>query len=550
MQKTFVLMGLESAGKSTLFNLLTESIASDERNFRGSTVVCREGFIKQVGIGLVDSPGIRFESDSETTKLALGALSQHDGIILVLRATHAQQEWQSLCRLIPAGTKNLIILMTFPDKVIIGLNEVAKYLEEVSGAPVMSLNARETDSNVRQQVLQLLVHSKPTPSADALTCHKMPVINLLTAHPRETIFEHRWMGPPAAIMSLFLLFAVPVWVAWLLSDFIQPVIDDAMIQPVQNITTHWPGFLKALFVGNYGLLSLGLYSFIWAFPVVVLIGVSLSLTDDSGLKERITATLDPVLRKLGLTGQDLIPVLSGFGCNVVAVFQSRSCSRCTRQSCISLISFGSACSYQTGATLSLFNAAHQPWLFIPYLSLLFITGVIHTRLWNPSLKADLNQRLTELTWLQWPRWRNVTWMLKNILRQFMTQAMPLFLMICIVAGILDYAGVTRWLSESMAPLLHLFKLPAALMPGIIFSLLRKDGLMVLNQGGGSLIQSLSSSQLLLLVWLASTLTACLVTILTIAREINWRFAAGIAGKQALTSLAVALGISLIFMYGA
>ncbi|WP_410315254.1 nucleoside recognition domain-containing protein, partial [Klebsiella pneumoniae] len=106
---------------------------------------------------------------------------------------------------------------------------------------------------------------------------------------------------------------------------------------LENITTNWPDFLKALFVGNYGLFSLGLYSFVWAFPVVVLIGLSLSLTDDSGLKERITATLDPWLRKVGLSGQDLIPVLSGFGCNVVAVFQSRSCSRCTRHACISMI---------------------------------------------------------------------------------------------------------------------------------------------------------------------------------------------------------------------
>ncbi|MFV1191173.1 ferrous iron transporter B, partial [Klebsiella pneumoniae] len=80
-------------------------------------------------------------------------------------------------------------------------------------------------------------------------------------------------------------------------------------------------------------------------------------------------------------------------------------------------------------------------------------------------------------------------MLKNILRQFITQAMPLFLIICSVAGMLDYAGITRWVSETTAPLLHLFKLPAELMPGIIFSLLRKDGLMVLNQDGGSLIQS-------------------------------------------------------------
>ncbi|MFW8418204.1 GTPase, partial [Klebsiella pneumoniae] len=53
--QSFVLTGLESAGKSTLFNFLTESAASDERNFRGSTVVCREGVIKDADINLVDT---------------------------------------------------------------------------------------------------------------------------------------------------------------------------------------------------------------------------------------------------------------------------------------------------------------------------------------------------------------------------------------------------------------------------------------------------------------------------------------------------------------
>uniref|UniRef100_UPI001BD0F8C6 GTPase n=1 Tax=Klebsiella pneumoniae TaxID=573 RepID=UPI001BD0F8C6 len=61
--QSFVLMGLESAGKSTLFNILTESAASDERNFRGSTVVCREGLINDAGICLVDTPGTEESPD-------------------------------------------------------------------------------------------------------------------------------------------------------------------------------------------------------------------------------------------------------------------------------------------------------------------------------------------------------------------------------------------------------------------------------------------------------------------------------------------------------
>ncbi|MDQ3247741.1 MAG: ferrous iron transporter B, partial [Chloroflexota bacterium] len=112
-----------------------------------------------------------------------------------------------------------------------------------------------------------------------------------------------------------------------------------------------------------------------------------AICDETGIKDRITAALDAPLRRIGLNGRDLVPVLSGFGCNVVAVFQSRACSRCTRQSCVSLIAFGSACSYQIGASLSLFGSAQAPWLFLPYLLLLFVVGAIHTRLWHRALAA-------------------------------------------------------------------------------------------------------------------------------------------------------------------
>lgn len=133
---------------------------------------------------------------------------------------------------------------------------------------------------------------------------------------------------------------------------------------------------------DYGMISLGLYSFIWAFPVVFLIGVSVAVTEKSGLKDRITDSLDGWMRKIGLNGKDLIPVLSGFGCNVLAVFQSRTCSSCTRKACASMISFGSACSYQIGASLSIFSSGGKPWLFFPYMLVLVIAGAIHTRLWN------------------------------------------------------------------------------------------------------------------------------------------------------------------------
>ena len=52
--QSFVLMGLESAGKSTLFNILTESAASDERNFRD-----RPLYVGKVSLMMQDSRLIR-----------------------------------------------------------------------------------------------------------------------------------------------------------------------------------------------------------------------------------------------------------------------------------------------------------------------------------------------------------------------------------------------------------------------------------------------------------------------------------------------------------
>ena len=79
--------------------------------------------------------------------------------------------------------------------------------------------------------------------------------------------------------------------------------------------------------------------------------------------------------KVGPTRADIIPVLEGFGCNAAAVSQAASqCHQCTKAQCMSLISFGSSCSYQIGATLSIFNVAQRSWLFVPYLILVFLGG--------------------------------------------------------------------------------------------------------------------------------------------------------------------------------
>ena len=108
-----------------------------------------------------------------------------------------------------------------------------------------------------------------------------------------------------------------------------------------------------------------------------------------------------------------------------------------------------------------------------------------------------------------------------------------------------YVGLLDRLAGVIAPLLALFGLPATVAPGIIFSIVRKDGLLILNQGEGALLATLTAGQILILVYLASTLTACMVTLWTIRKELGARYALLLAGRQALTALVSTLLLAVV-----
>lgn len=112
---------------------------------------------------------------------------------------------------------------------------------------------------------------------------------------------------------------------------------------------------------------------------------------------------------------------------------------------------------------------------------------------------------------------------------------------------MNILSLLHWLAM---PILYLFSLPVDAAPGLIFSFIRKDGLLILNEGQGSLLMEMPLSQIFILVYLASTLSACLVTLFTIGKELGWRTSLSIGGKQMLTSVVSAAilagGLHFIF----
>ncbi|KAG2870450.1 hypothetical protein PC115_g25120, partial [Phytophthora cactorum] len=258
-----VLVGFESAGKSALFRGLTGRDTGEESNVRGSTVTVRRAALPEQQLELVDTPGIRLKDDSVTTMLALKQLAAGDTVVMVVRGTDVVQELPLLLGMLDVTGKNAVLVLTFADKCGPGLMAQVDYCRKGLGISVLPFNTREMDGNAQGLLCRAIVAARPMKRHLQLESPPdSPVIE-----PQTTMFEHKVWGRFAALTALILLFAVPVYVAYLFSGWVQPLADVWILEPLDRMTVGLWYPLQAMMLGDYGMISLGLYSFIWAFPV-------------------------------------------------------------------------------------------------------------------------------------------------------------------------------------------------------------------------------------------------------------------------------------------
>ncbi|MEM8868707.1 MAG: nucleoside recognition domain-containing protein [Verrucomicrobiota bacterium] len=342
-----------------------------------------------------------------------------------------------------------------------------------------------------------------------------------------------------APLSLLLLFG-PAWFAVMqanaLADRFYDSLD-ASLGPLLDWFNALPAPLAAILGGDYGVFAMLPFLLLYALPTIIVFAGLIEIFKTTGLIERLSYALHPWLRPFGLGGRDLVRVVMGFGCNVPAVVATRSCASCSRGACVSAISFGSACSYQLPATLAVFAASGFIWLGPVYLAFLALTTLVYLRLTTPAVvrQARSKMRIPVAGGLQAPDWKAVLRESLQSLRDFAVMALPVFVGICIVAGLLQWSGALEWLTRLLAPLMALFNLPPEAALAVVLGSVRKDGLAVglLNSDWDSLKVPVESSvQVLTAVYLASVLLPCLVTALTIAREMRPGFALKMMSRQA------------------
>ncbi|MGB0372950.1 MAG: nucleoside recognition domain-containing protein [Opitutales bacterium] len=340
-------------------------------------------------------------------------------------------------------------------------------------------------------------------------------------------------------ISLFVLFA-PACLAVIQANALADSLNcplSSVVAPFIDWLNGLPRPLAAMLAGDYGVVAMFPFLLLYALPTILVFSALIAVYRSTGLIDRLSRSLHPLLRPFGLGGDDLVRVVMGFGCNVPAVISTRSCSTCSRGACVSAISFGSACSYQLPATLAVFAVVDQVWLGPVYLAVLAMTTLVYLWFTTPKVlrqATSLEVRKSTAS-LRLPDWRVVWDDAVGSLRDFAFTALPIFVVICIVAGLMQWSGFLAVLIGVLAPLMAVFHLPPESALSVMLGSIRKDGIAIglLDSDWNSLKVPLETPfQILTVVYLAGVLLPCLVTVFTVAREMHLKFALRMVGRQA------------------
>lgn len=539
-----VVLGLESVGKSSLLAALSGG-STEVSALAGSTLHC-QSYVDGV-IEWIDTPGIVTNSDAQTVLETTAAVEANDTVLLVLRAHRAVEEFRELLPLL--GGQRIAIALTHRDRLIAphveGQAKASMWSKRL-GVPVLLLDGRKTNF---LELSDLRVAVNAATPISSVRVDVLPEFRAVPTGRARLIIEKALGFPP---VSLLLLFG-PTWIAITQTNRFADTLYDPLLNQLE-MPLAWlnelPGGLAAMLAGDYGVVAMFPFLLLYALPTIVIFSGLIAMYKSTGLIDRLSYGLHPWLKPFGLGGRDLVRVVMGFGCNVPAIVATRSCSSCSRGACVSAISFGSACSYQLPATLAVFAATGYVWLGPVYLAVLALTTLLYLRLTTPRSQRDAKSRLLlpALGNLHRPTFGVIVREIRQSLGDFFRMALPIFIGICFTAGILQWFGALAWLTGLLAPVMAAFNLPPEAAVAVVLGSVRKDGLAIglLDSEWNALKVPMDAPlQILTAVYLAGVLLPCLVTVMTVVREMRFGFAFKMVGRQAgfaaLFSLIIAWG---------
>lgn len=301
-------------------------------------------------------------------------------------------------------------------------------------------------------------------------------------------------------------------------------------------------------------------------PVIVTLFFFLSLLEDSGYMARVAFVMDKLLRKIGLSGRSIVPMLIGFGCTVPGVMASRTLpSERDRKMTILLTPFMS-CSAKLpiyGFFTAVFFPGRGGLIMVGLYFLGILVGILMALLSKGTMfKGEAVPFVMELPNYRMPGAKNVAHLLWDKAKDFLQRAFTVIFLATIVVWFLQtfdfhlnivadsqssiLAVIAGGLSPVFAPLgFGDWRISTALIAGFMAKESVVSTLSVLFGGTDNLLLVLSPLAAASLLVFCLLYTPCVAAIASIKRELGGKWAVGVVIGQCVIAWLCALVIRLL-----
>lgn len=420
------------------------------------------------------------------------------------------------------------------------LEHIRKQLEEESSLDCSAAIASDRFHSIINICRQTV--KKPHESKERLRSQKI-----------DQFLTGKYTGIPAFIGIMGIVFFLTFNV---IGSFLQGILENGV-----SIVTNYVDTLLTLAQINVALHSLiidgifnGVGTVLSFLPIIVTLFFFLSILEDSGYMARVAFIMDKLLRKIGLSGRSIVPMLIGFGCTVPGVMASRTLSsRRDRQMTIILTPFMS-CSAKL-PIYAFFTSVFFPGKGALVMIFLYVFGILTGIIFALILKGSLFKGepvpfVMELPNYRMPGAKNVCQLLWEKAKDFLQRAFTVIFVATIVIWFLQTFdlrfnivteskdSILAILAGYIAPIFNPlgfgdWRISTALISGFMAKESVVSTLSILYGSTQSLLMSLTTPAALSLLIFCLLYTPCIAAIAAIKRELNGKWALIVVFGQCL-----------------
>ncbi|MEE0140810.1 MAG: ferrous iron transport protein B [Coprococcus sp.] len=384
----------------------------------------------------------------------------------------------------------------------------------------------------------------------------------------DQILTGKYTAIPSFIGIMALVFwltfnVIGAWLQGLLEQFIgwlTELADAGMTAWNVNDALH-SLIINGIFNGVGSVLSF--------LPIIVTLFFFLSLLEDTGYMARVAFVMDKLLRKIGLSGRSIVPLLIGFGCSVPGVMASRTLpSERDRKMTIMLIPFMSCTAKLPiyGFFIAAFFPKYSGLIMVALYFGGIAVGILVAMIAKNSIfKGDAVPFVMELPNYRMPGAKNVLQLLWDKAKDFLQRAFTVIFLATIIVWFLTtfsphlnmvteskdsiLAGIAGVIAPVFAPLgFGDWRISTALITGFIAKESVVSTLSILFGSTAALTSLISTKAAAALLVFCLLYTPCVAAIASIRRELGQKWAIGVVILQCAIAWICAFLVYHVLMF--